>query len=628
MTMNRLLILVLITFTLVVSARAADCPLPAACQPGDTVKVTSGSLDKANSIFTVTLGPSKGTGVTVNTPVKVDDPDPKVLAFVIPLDAPDGTYSVQIKKKPRTEQASTTPPASPPIDDLAPSQIMVQRPTITAVSPKAAFLGKEGKTNVVAVLGGGFRENSGFHNTKLNFTKLPTPMECPTSPPQAKCYELAVNNDRQITLTFYSLDPQQGYYSGPMDFVITVDGVDSNSATLALINSNQDMPMTVAFAGLALILVIVYLLIMSGRAALKQTFGSGKTYLLSALFLDVQTETYSLSKCQFYAWTAASVLGYIFLAVSRSYVQGSATFPDIPSGLPGILLASAGTAVLSTGIASAKGDKGAGDPGPNLSDFIASGGVVAADRLQFVVWTVIGIGTFLAIVFNSDPRSISDLPAIPPGFLQLMGISAGGYIAGKLVRKAGPSLDAIAVSGNLGVPGTVDKLTFQLTGSAMSQSALFSISGEQIFPDTIRGKDGSTTLPEIVQVDPTVGDPTFARILRFYVENPPQRWVGANNFTITNPDAQKAMKPYQVFKVDDIKITAANNTLTITGDCFDDKLKVQYTPPGGPAADAASPTVEAKRYTATVAGLQLGQNVTVTVADNAGVKISKTVTAG
>jgi hypothetical protein len=628
MTMNRFLIVVLISFPLVISARAVDCPLPAACQPGDTVKVTSGSFDKANSIFTVTLGPSKGTGVTVSTPVKVDDPDPKVLFFVIPADAPDGTYLVQIKKKPKTGQDSATPQASTSIDDLAPSQIVVQRPTITAVSPKAAFLGKEGKTNVVTVLGSGFRENSAFNSAKLNFTTLPTPKECPNSLPKEKCYELTVNSDRQVTLTFYSLDPQQGYYSGPMDFVISVDGVDSNSTTLALINSNQDMPMTVALAGLALILVIVYLLIMSGKAAIKQTFGNNKTYLLSALFLDVPTETYSLSKCQFYAWTAAAVLGYIFLTVSRSYVQGSATFPDIPSGLPGILLASAGTAVLSTGIASAKGDKGAGDPGPNLSDFIASGGVVAADRLQFVIWTVVGIGTFLAVVFNSDPRNISDLPAIPPGFLQLMGISAGGYIAGKVVRKAGPSLDAIVVSGSLGVPGSVDKLTFQLTGSALSQSALFSINEEQIFPDTIRGKDSSTKLPEIVQVDPTAGDPTFARILRFYVENPPQRWLGANNFTITNPDAQRAMKRYQVFRVDTIVIAAANNTLTITGDCFDDKLKVQYTPPGGQAADVVNPTVVAKRYTATVAGLQAGQNLTVTVADNAGVKISKTVTAG
>jgi hypothetical protein len=100
-----------------------------------------------------------------------------------------------------------------------------------------------------------------------------------------------------------------------------------------------------------------------------------------------------------------------------------------------------------------------------LSDFIASGGIVAPDRLQFVIWTIIGIATFLSIVMLSDPSSINDLPTIPPGFLQLMGISSAGYLAGKLVRKAGPTINAITVS------GSPDKITFQLTGSGLSRSA-------------------------------------------------------------------------------------------------------------------------------------------------------------
>jgi hypothetical protein len=141
----------------------------------------------------------------------------------------------------------------------------------------------------------------------------------------------------------------------------------------------------------------------------------------------------------------------------------------IPAGLPGILLASAATGVISAGISSAKGDKGAGLPEPNLSDFISRGGVVAADRLQFVIWTIVGIGTFLSIVISSDLRSISDLPRIPPGFLQLMGISSAGYLAGRLTRKAGPTMDNICLA------GTPALMTFQLSGSGLSRSALFTI---------------------------------------------------------------------------------------------------------------------------------------------------------
>jgi len=63
--------------------------------------------------------------------------------------------------------------------------------------------------------------------------------------------------------------------------------------------------MAAALAGLALIVIMVYCLIRAGKKIITQTFG-GKNYMLSALFLDVQTSSYSLSKCQFYAWTADS----------------------------------------------------------------------------------------------------------------------------------------------------------------------------------------------------------------------------------------------------------------------------------------------------------------------------------
>jgi hypothetical protein len=87
--------------------------------------------------------------------------------------------------------------------------------------------------------------------------------------------------------------------------------------------------------------------------------------------------------------------------------------------------------------------KGAGEVGPNFSDFITTGGVVAPERFQFLVWTLIGIGSFMMIVFLSPPISIQDLPPVPDGFLQLMGISAAGYVGGKLVRKAGPKIDSV-----------------------------------------------------------------------------------------------------------------------------------------------------------------------------------------
>jgi hypothetical protein len=537
--------------------------------------------------------------------------------FVLPNEIPDGTYILQLKKGPLTGASGQQGDS---ITDLSPSQIIVKRPTITAVSPKGAFFDEKSTTNQVTVLGSGFRKPQ----TTLQFTDSRTPDPCDDNK-KTDCYSLEVKSDREVAIKFLGLNPDLDYFSGPKAFVLRVDGIQTNSDKLSLIHTHEDVPKELAFAGVGFILVVLFFLIYTGRKELKQQFGN-KSYILSALFLDVQTQTYSLSKCQFYAWTLASALAYLFLVVSRSYVQGSATFPDIPSGLPGIILASAGTAIVSAGIAGAKGDKGAGEQGPSLSDFISSGGVVAADRLQFVVWTFIGIGTFLAIVFQSDPRNINDLPAIPSGFLQLMGISASGYIAGKVVRKAGPVLTNIATS------GTSNQPTFQLTGSGLSQSALFFIDDGQIFPDSITNSSGSS-LPEIVQQDSAAGD-NFARILKFSVKNPPASWFGkSQKFTITNPDAQKATIVFQIFKIDPAAITInlQQKSLTMGGACLDKNLKVTITPTGTAQPIEVKPD-DKTTPTSFVGTAELPANVgtvTVTVKDGpgmtfeqAGIKVS------
>ena len=174
--------------------------------------------------------------------------------------------------------------------------------------------------------------------------------------------------------------------------------------------------------------------------------------------------------------------GYIYLAAAKSMIQGSMAFPDIPAGLPGILLASAGTTVLAAGISNSKGNKGAGEIHPSLADFIAAGGVVAAERLQFVVWTIVGVVTFVRLVFLSDPATIDGLPQIPTGFLQLMGISSAGYLGGKLARKAGPTITAVSATAD------ADVLTLDLKGVGLSQDATFTIERRRDIAGTNSGR--------------------------------------------------------------------------------------------------------------------------------------------
>src|SRR5262249_27724959 len=52
-------------------------------------------------------------------------------------------------------------------------------------------------------------------------------------------------------------------------------------------------------------------------------------YVLRQLFLDQETDTYSLSKLQFYLWTVAAIFSYAYLFISRVRVQHQA-WPDVP----------------------------------------------------------------------------------------------------------------------------------------------------------------------------------------------------------------------------------------------------------------------------------------------------------
>jgi hypothetical protein len=168
-------------------------------------------------------------------------------------------------------------------------------------------------------------------------------------------------------------------------------------------------------------------------------------YRLRLLFLDPETDTYSLSKLQFYLWTNAALFSYAYFFVSRVWVQYGA-WPDVPGTLPGIIAVAAGTSVGAQFISGARGSKGAGDVEPGFSDFITSGGVVAPDRLQMLLWTLFGVGAFFVAVLQQHPGTMAELPAIPEHLLYLMGLSSAGYLGGKLARKPGPVINEITVA--------------------------------------------------------------------------------------------------------------------------------------------------------------------------------------
>lgn len=318
----------------------------------------------------------------------------------------------------------------------------------------------------------------------------------------------------------------------------------------------------------------------SGEAASYSRRGKWEQYL-TALFLDRETATYSLSKFQFYIWTAVSVMAYLYLAASRAWVQGVWTFIAIPENLPGIVFISGATGAMALVATNSRGPKGAGDVHPSLADFVSSGGVVAVERVQFLIWTIIGALMFLWLSLIQTPVSILELPKVPDSFLQLMGISSLGYLGGKFARKAGPIINDVSVKlgtftppkkeGAAAAPTARDATIITLRGRILSPDADFKI--------TYGAKDNHTPAKEVsltdhfapldVKViesdDQTTTREKTAKKLELIIDQPNLEWLdGATKLLISNPDGQTAS-------------WAMPRLPKITGE-----IKAELVPPGTP----------------------------------------------
>lgn len=312
------------------------------------------------------------------------------------------------------------------------------------------------------------------------------------------------------------------------------DLLSEKPVSVTLSQVSRKMPALIA---LAVILAIIGLIALFLRGKFRRNREGRDVGLMSAIFLDRETNTYSLSKLQFYLWTLAALFGYVYLSVSRSLVQSKIEFADIPENLPGILLVAVSTSAVAIGITSTKGSKGAGERSPSLADFVTTGGLVAAERVQFVIWTLIGVTAFVFLTLSTEPGRIENLPAVPERFLYLMGISSFGYLGGKLARKPGPVVRQIEAE--------TGSLTLTLHGSNLSPDATFQIDEQDLNPKVLDEQMHPDGRPQIVTKD---DQPGFAKVLRLKIGDPAKEWTeaGDHTLTITNPDGQKADSTFAV----------------------------------------------------------------------------------
>jgi hypothetical protein len=201
---------------------------------------------------------------------------------------------------------------------------------------------------------------------------------------------------------------------------------------------NPTRPLLLAAITLAVVMFLIYWLYNSWRRSLPLR---DRLPWLAALILEPENQTYSLSRAQFYWWLTIIAYAYLFLFFAWGLIQKSWKLPPL-AGFAQTFLISLGTLVAVQITSAAKGAKGAGAVHPVPSDLIVHGGVLAPERIQQLVWTILsGVG-FLWITIKTYATA-TVLPTIPNELLVLMGISSAGYVGGKLARDPGPIINQI-----------------------------------------------------------------------------------------------------------------------------------------------------------------------------------------
>jgi hypothetical protein len=431
------------------------CHLPQQeLSPGDKVTISCDNLSKTSNFQLNIKGVNDQTGGKGT--VLVPAVEGNNLVFRLPDDMVAGQYFVSVVSGTNQNESALV---------RGPLNVM-GAPVVDAIYALTNYPAPRGFDFEIA----GRNFKSSKEGNYIEIVDLRTLEACETQPPPADktpCGNVEWKNSRRIFVTgFY---PR--HYYGPVKIRVHIGNSVSQETSVTFAPLTQQ---GVALVAALVFFAIAYLLFVLVRRGLTSDLVEGiRASPFTSLFLDRETNSYSLSKFQVVAWTAVTVYSYVYLFLCRTLIQGNFTFPDVSQNLPQLFFVSAGTTVAATAITANWGSKGAGSTQPSFADFISTGGLVAGDRFQFFTWTLVGcIGyVYLVIRMNPETPNIS-LPDIPQNFLYLMGVSSAGYLGGKLVRKPGPVIKTLSVA----------KITTPSASTVTSEQQLAALGGGPYAP--------------------------------------------------------------------------------------------------------------------------------------------------
>lgn len=479
--------------------------------------------------------------------------------FYVPDYVPYGVYDLALTID--SEAAATDDSTEVTTRDLFIGRIRVSLPAApkaSSVSPRVLYPGDPRSITIV----GDFDGNPNEYALVLNDRVYPP---CrPGLQPGKDCVEVkSALSGRALRFEQIPVDENDVDAFGEQRVRIKVDKHDTVlEQSLLFPWAKRTTPRTLAIWSTIAVIGIVLLPLLLGAVS-NQTWLGKLASTGKVLFIDSQTNTYSLSKIQLYLWMLAAVFGWVYLTACLSLVQGHFDFAPLPKNMPGLLLVSLGTATVAGGIGHSR-PKGAGSQQPRITDLVTSGDVVVPERVQYLVWTLLGFVAFLLLVLSKDPSTIKELPQVPEEFLYVMGLSSAGYLGGKLVRQPGPILTGASVS-----PGSI---VLNVSGRNLSPSAAVSINGVYLQPAWITKMKGEVLEPDT--------NTDYAKQLRFRIEDgtletkkpgqlqlPNEETIsGPFTFRLANPDGQAAELALEIHASSKVKAAAGKRSVTVPAD--------------------------------------------------------------
>ncbi|MGA2905703.1 MAG: hypothetical protein ABSD98_17910, partial [Candidatus Korobacteraceae bacterium] len=296
----------------------APAEMPESTTPGQHVSLRGQNLGRSDLRLYLRTGDEQKVadvppGIAV-TP-KWDD-NSKALIFVVPLNAPSKRYLVFAEYGSEGHKKELQVPGELRVQPDTPPPVKLD-----SVYPGFSYSEIEGKFNF-ELSGQNFAPNDRDNIIEIvnqGPVRVATP-ETPCAPNSAAIGYVAPCIDSLTPVTGLETSKLQvtgfhpGPYQGPVSIRVRVGQGSKNVSEAVQVTFSAVSQFGVALAAIgvfAFLLVIFYLLMKKGIGT--TTIGGRQFGPRAALFLDRETDSYSLSKFQVLIWTAVTVYAFVYL---------------------------------------------------------------------------------------------------------------------------------------------------------------------------------------------------------------------------------------------------------------------------------------------------------------------------